>query len=128
MPDNDVPDEFMERAEPAFATDRALRETKGLAIKLSMLMTHYRKPMDWTQVRFEQAQKTLLKWWSSMEPNESAPPADFMAAMLDDMNTPLAIACMHKYHKNRDGKKLYAAMSMLGLIPREDLDGTATQK
>lgn len=90
----------------------------GMAIRLLLLMTHYRKPLDFTQEKLEGARKTLAKWHTRAERGEhTAPPVDFFEALCDDMNTAKAIALMHGYYAKREGERLYAAMNFLGLIP-----------
>ena len=47
-----------------FFTVRDLLEqgVPGEVIRFVMLSTHYRKPMDWTEKKREEAEKTLRKW------------------------------------------------------------------
>lgn len=104
----------------------------GMALRLNMLMTHYRKPLNFTQHRFAEADKLYRKWLSIAEHTGEHPGVEFLEALCDDMNTPQAIAIMHGYAKRRERGKLFAAMQMLGLLPQtvqvalQDLDGGKT--
>ncbi len=72
----------------------------GEVIRLAMLMTHYRQPIDFNERALEQAQLALryFKTFGS-EPFGMKPSDEFMAAMRDDLNTPLAIAELHRLLK-----------------------------
>ena len=95
------------------------REVAGLTLKLFMLGTHYTKPINFTRKGSSEAGKTWRRWISRIEPTDEKPPDEFIDALSDDLNTPLAIAHMHRYYKKREGKKLYASMLFLGLLPVE---------
>ncbi|BEV47049.1 cysteine--tRNA ligase [Afipia carboxidovorans] len=74
----------------------------GPTLRLAMLRTHYRQPIDWTVKGLEEAERTLRNWANILERNqtsfvdESAPANSVAAALADDLNTPMAIAEMHK--------------------------------
>ena len=72
------------------------RKWTGEVLRLAMLRTHYRQPIDWTVKALEEAEKTLDRWYGALEslPAEDAaqPGEAFMAALQDDLNTPGAIA------------------------------------
>jgi hypothetical protein len=89
---------------------------RGMAVRLDMLMTHYRKPKDFTTTGLNAAAKTLRRWYSRMVPTNRHPPADVLAALSDDLNTPLAITHLHKHAKD-DPEMLFAGLSLLGLLP-----------
>lgn len=89
----------------------------GEVIRFVFLSTHYRKPMDWTGEKAEQARKTLEKW-SSMcldgDPN-SKPDERLVSALSDDLNTPLAISVLHELYKFGDADGLAASLRLLGI-------------
>lgn len=91
-------------------------DMRGLAIRLCMLNTHYRKPKDWTTESLNHAAKILRRWLTAATPCDDAVPLPVILALADDLNTPLAIAEMHVLAKS-DGRGLFAAMKLLGLIP-----------
>ena len=94
----------------------------GAALRLLVLMTHYRQPLNFTNVRMKEAFRILNKWGRVAEPCNDAPPVEVIESLCDDMNTPKAIAAMHRYRSNGEGRKLYAAMQFLGIYD----NGTCT--
>ena len=83
-----------------------------------MLKTNYRQPIDWTNKNLSESESIINKWMdkvikiSSEEIIESNEVVD---ALLDDLNTPMAITIMHGYYNNQEFGKLYNAMDMIGL-------------
>jgi cysteinyl-tRNA synthetase len=74
------------------------RQWPGEALRLAMLRTHYRQPIDWTVKALEEAQKTLDRWYDAigdLEPSAEAS-ASVMAALEDDLNIPGAVAELHQ--------------------------------
>ncbi|NPD21111.1 cysteine--tRNA ligase [Alterinioella nitratireducens] len=67
-------------------------------IRFVFLQTHYRKPMDWTEAKAEKAAQTLFKWRTLTENVVPANTANesVLAALGDDLNTPLAISALRK--------------------------------
>jgi len=67
------------------------------ALRLQMLMTHYRHPLEWTEERTREARATLDHWYElTAEAPDGAPLcADVLEALEDDLNTPQAIAALH---------------------------------
>jgi cysteinyl-tRNA synthetase len=64
----------------------------GEVIRFVMLSTHYRKPMDWTAEKVEQAQRTLRKWWSLVDGVQPGYPQEIeLKPLYDDLNTSGAI-------------------------------------
>jgi cysteinyl-tRNA synthetase len=64
----------------------------GEVIRFVMLSTHYRKPMDWTQKKREEAEKTLRRWRDMLADVEPGKPASEVIQYLrDDLNTAGAI-------------------------------------
>jgi cysteinyl-tRNA synthetase len=74
-----------------------LKDWPGEVLRFNMLRTHYRQPMDWTVAGMNESWKTLEKWYAVTEPLADPPlGAAFLAALADDLNTPQAIAELHK--------------------------------
>jgi len=72
----------------------------GQVIRLAMLMTHYRQPIDFSQHGLEQASIALSGFKTFGYSDEHALPSqEFMDALYDDLNTPRAIAELHRLHK-----------------------------
>ncbi|WP_172329368.1 cysteine--tRNA ligase [Mangrovicoccus sp. HB161399] len=92
----------------------------GEVIRMVFLGTHYRKPMDWTEAKREEAEKTLRKWRAltdSVAPGEASPAV--LAALSDDINTAGAIAELHKLAAAGDAAALKGSAAMLGLLTDE---------
>jgi len=74
-----------------------LDEQPGEAIRLSLLSAHYRQPLDFTKDAIAESRRTLDKWYRAMgEAVAGDLPAGVMDALCDDLNTPRAIAEMHR--------------------------------
>ncbi|HAN63425.1 MAG TPA: cysteine--tRNA ligase, partial [Rhizobiales bacterium] len=88
----------------------------GEAIRFAMLRTHYRQPLDWTFVGLDEAHKTLWEWYGDLEGKGAATgvPGPVLDALLDDLNTPKAIAEMHRLHSAGHWGGLRAALGFLG--------------
>ena len=75
---------------------------RGEAIRLALLAAHYRQPVDFTRAGLAEASGQLDRFYLALErvidveaePGE--PPADLLAALEDDLNTPLALAHLHE--------------------------------
>ncbi|RJF86603.1 cysteine--tRNA ligase [Oleomonas cavernae] len=84
----------------------ALKQAPGEALRLNMLSTHYRAPMDWNDDGIARARLALDRWYGLIEKAEvhwgrsitpdTHLPAGVEAALDDDLNTPQAIAEMHQ--------------------------------
>jgi cysteinyl-tRNA synthetase len=92
----------MAKSEGNFRTIRdVLAEAPGEAVRLAMLMGHYRDPLDWTSERLAQAKQGLDRFYLALrgaaKPAKQAKlPAKVEAALNDDLNTPLAIAALYE--------------------------------
>jgi cysteinyl-tRNA synthetase len=69
----------------------------GQVLRLAMLGTQYRQPIDWTLDRLQQTRTTLMEWARLLH---GTPPGDtlhdeFLDALSDDLNTPAAFAVIH---------------------------------
>jgi cysteinyl-tRNA synthetase len=79
-----------------------LAEAPGEAARLAMLTAHYRDPIDWTSERLAQAKHTLDRFYlalrnvEAIEAAPGAPAGDVLAALDDDLNTPLALTRLHE--------------------------------
>jgi cysteinyl-tRNA synthetase len=76
-----------------------LADWPGEVLRFQMLMTHYHQPIDWTRSGAEQAAVALDTFHhltSAADPRGGQVSASVLAALADDLNTPLAIADLHK--------------------------------
>jgi len=80
--------------------DLLAKGVPGEVIRFVFLSTHYRKPMDWTEKKAEEAAATLRNWrglLSGAEP--TGPDAELVEMITDDLNTAGAIARLHAMAK-----------------------------
>ena len=89
----------------------------GEVLRFVLLSTHYGSPMDLTQKAQDDAEKALRKW-RELAGNAVAGdvPAAVRDALADDLNTPLAIAALHKLANDGDVAGLRAGAAALGLL------------
>ena len=88
----------------------------GEALRFNMLRAHYRQPLDWTHVCLDEAHKTLWEWYGDLEGKgpASGMPGNVLDALADDLNTPKAMAEMHRLHSAGKWPELRAALEFLG--------------
>jgi len=89
--------EKMSKSLGNFRTVRELLEqAPGEAIRLVLLKTHYRQPLDFSDEALKEAKANLDRWYRALEGHVSVEPAmigdEVSAALEDDLNTPLAVA------------------------------------
>jgi cysteinyl-tRNA synthetase len=85
-----------------------LADWPGDVVRLAMLASHYRQPINWTVRGLEEAEKALSSFWDAAAKEAEPRPANgVLDALLDDFNTPKAIAEMHGL-KNAAGRKALA--------------------
>ena len=72
------------------------RKWSGEVLRLAMLRTHYRQPIDWTVRALEEAEATLDGWYDDNRNGrrraETDPDQAVLDALSDDLNTPAAIS------------------------------------
>jgi cysteinyl-tRNA synthetase len=74
-----------------------LADWPGEVLRFNMLRSHYRQPMDWTVAGMNESWKTLERFYGVTEPLANPKlGAAFLDALSDDLNTPQAIAELHK--------------------------------
>ncbi len=96
----------MAKSEGNFVTIRELLDGwerlawPGEVIRFAMLSTHYRQPIDFSRRALEQA-ATALDGFApcALAAGGQEPSEEFVEAMLDDLNTPRAIAELHRLQK-----------------------------
>ena len=75
------------------------RKWPGEVLRLAMLKTHYRQPIDWTVKALEEAEATLDRWygWLVATPIDDAasPIAAVIEPLLDDLNTVAAVSQLY---------------------------------
>ena len=123
-----------------FTVRDLLDQAQGEAIRLTLLSTHYHQPLDWTADGLRAAKAGLdrmylaLRQVADLEPvGRDQTPLSVLAALEDDLNTPLAIAHLHELTgalnkaENDDDKALakgalLAAADLLGVLRHDPED------
>jgi cysteinyl-tRNA synthetase len=93
----------MAKSDGNFITVRdALAQAPGEVIRLALLGTHYRDPLDWTPDRLHQARQTLDRFYRALleipfdtDIRDRTVAPEVTEALDDDLNTPLAISRLH---------------------------------
>jgi cysteinyl-tRNA synthetase len=79
-----------------FTIRELLADWPGEVLRLNMLRTHYRSPLDWTPKGAEETAKTLDDWYAVAADAEGGEPSAAMVeALYDDLNTAQAMAVLH---------------------------------
>ena len=118
-----------------------LEEFPGEAIRLTLLKTHYRQPLDFTKNGISEAKRELDGFYGALRgipqediSSDSVEMAEYelLNILKDDLNTPAAIAELHKQVReiNRAGddlmvqrqKKLRHDAAVLGLLQQDPED------
>jgi cysteinyl-tRNA synthetase len=94
-----------------------LKDWPGEVLRLAMLKTHYRQPIDWTLRGIEESQRTLDRWYGlSEQGGESALHESALEALADDLNTPKMIAELHGLDGSGAHAELTSTLSALGFL------------
>lgn len=98
------------------------RKWRGDVLRLAMLKTHYRQPIDWTVSALNEAERTLNSWGRKWVPDQTASiEIDAVEdALCDDLNTAAAITALHKTYNDAErgdasaGRRLTRTLLALG--------------
>jgi cysteinyl-tRNA synthetase len=92
-----VEGEKMSKSLGNFVTIRELlADWPGEVLRLNMLKTHYRSPIDWTLKGVEESAKTLDDWYAvAADASDGAPVDTVLNALADDLNTAQVITSLH---------------------------------
>ncbi|MGD0149533.1 MAG: cysteine--tRNA ligase [Xanthobacteraceae bacterium] len=103
------------------------RSWPGEVLRLAMLATHYRQPIDWTVASLEESSKNLAHWKqivSQVDERkiEIQPDQTVINCLLDDLNTPELLGRLHEIasaaQRSAESRDLlYDTLVFLGLIP-----------
>ncbi|MBB4065570.1 cysteine--tRNA ligase [Gellertiella hungarica] len=121
----------MSKSEGNFFTIHELLETDkfagrkwpGEVLRLAMLMTHYREPIDFSAKRLEEAERLIAKW-PVAEANGAAPDERVLEALSDDLNTVAAIQALHALAAEASSSpeaaaRFAASADLLGIKPKK---------
>jgi cysteinyl-tRNA synthetase len=109
-----------------FTVRDVLEKAPGEAIRLLLLRGQYRGTLDFTDTALTEARRELDRFYRALErhpgPASAQCPVGVLAALCDDLNTPLALSAMHALADSAlagDGQAaadLRAAGDILGLL------------
>lgn len=117
-----VEGEKMSKSLGNFFTVADLREElwDGAQMRYSMLRTHYRQPLDWTEKALEEAATVLRKWREVVGESDVGQVSPIIIeALSDDLNTPKVISGLNRLAKEGDGSGLNASALFLGIDLKE---------
>lgn len=117
-----VEGEKMSKSLGNFITIRdVLKDWPGEVVRLTMLKTHYRQPIDWTLRGLEESSRVLDRWYNAAgdTPAAETVPATVLDALCDDLNTPAAINALHG---SDEAAALRAGANLFGLLTRTRSD------
>jgi cysteinyl-tRNA synthetase len=112
-----------------------IKTIPGEVIRLALLGAHYKQPLDWSAETIESARRMLDRLYGAVQGIEvsdaaraaAVVPADLIAALEDDLNSPKAMAAFFalakQLNKATDGKEkvslaaqMYASGELIGLL------------
>src|SRR5580704_12469221 len=119
-----VEGEKMSKSTGNFVTiNELLADWPGEVLRLNMLKTHYRSPIDWTLKGLEESAKTLDDWyWVAADVKSGQPSGAVIEALSDDLNTPQMIASLHSVRNSaasgseRDRERFASSLRFLGFL------------
>ena len=118
-----------------------IKTIPGELIRLALLSAHYKQPLDWSDETLQSARRMLDRLYGAVRGIEvsdelrkaAEPPAELVAALEDDLNTPRALAEFFALAKSlnkltdEDEKRqlaatMYAAGDLMGLLQSDPED------
>jgi len=100
------------------------KNTNGQVLRLALISTHYKQPLDWNDKLLDECQKTLNKWYDCyVEVKKKVLiPDELLAPLYEDLNTPSYIANIHKLYERahqgstQDKEVFTSACNFIGLL------------
>src|SRR5215471_16848340 len=103
-----------------FTIREMLTDWPGEVLRLSMLKTHYRSPLDWTLKSAEESAKILDDWYAAAaDAKPGQPPASVIEPLYDDLNTAQTMAALHALRNAASEKsrgELAGSLRLLGFL------------
>jgi len=96
----------------------------GQVLRLALISSHYKQPLDWNERLINECQNTINKWYESYVELKKPVlvPEEYLDPLYDDLNTPGYITNLHKlFEKSQKGnlkdKEVFiSACNFLGLL------------
>ena len=116
--------EKMSKSIGNIVTINKLKEkVNGQVVRLALLSSHYKQPLDWNEKLINESKNTLNKWYSQFEKiNTEELEDDVIKPLKEDLNTPEYIAKLHSLFEdsskgNKSSKiKFLSACKLIGLL------------
>ena len=116
--------EKMSKSIGNIVTINKLRENvNGQVVRLALLSSHYKQPLDWNEKLIIESKNTLDRWYSQWEQTASEEIEDeVLEPLLEDLNTPEYITKLHSlYEETKKGSriskvKFTTACNLIGLL------------
>jgi cysteinyl-tRNA synthetase len=111
-----------------------VKDYPGEVVRWALLAAHYRAPLDWNASLLEQSRRNLDRLYGALrrakgiEAAGREPPQAFLDALLDDLNTPAAVAVLFELSSTLEkaltaGDMDAAAKAKAGLLASAELLG-----
>ena len=119
--------EKMSKSIGNIVTINKLRQNiNGQVIRLSLLSTHYKQPLDWNEKLINESQNTLDKWYTQFEKvNPVELEENVLKPLYEDLNTPEYITKLHSlFDESSKGSKsskskFISACQQIGLLQED---------
>ena len=114
-----VEGEKMSKSLGNFVTiNELLDDWGGSVLRLNMLKTQYRQPIDWTEAGLKESGRELFRWADLIDERtdrDNAGSRAVVTALCDDLNTAEAITCLRGFYREKDAAALRDALEFLGV-------------
>ena len=99
------------------------KNVNGQVVRLALLSSHYKQPLDWNEKLIIESKNTLDRWYNQWEQTPSEEIEDeVLEPLLEDLNTPEYITKLHSlYEETKKGSriskvKFTTACNLIGLL------------
>ena len=100
------------------------KKVNGQVLRLALISSHYKQPLDWNDKLLNECEKTLNKWYESYIDIDKSVliPDEYLSPLYDDLNTPGYIANLHKLFEisqkgsQKDKEMFMSACNFVGLL------------
>ena len=99
------------------------KKMSGQVLRLALMSTHYKQPLNWNDKLLDDCQNTLDKWYliySKDSKNTNKISDEILKPLYEDLNTPGYITNLHKLYdrakKGKDKQMFISACKFIGLL------------
>lgn len=98
-----------------------LKDHQGEVLRLSLLVAHYRQPIDFSMQTLADQRKRLDRWYRQVDGVKMSEtvPQSVVDALSDDLNTPKALSALDELSKAGDAAGLLAGAQFMGLLMQQ---------